>query len=51
MGYYHTDSAADVMYGQATAAEACDALQSELFKLEAEVDAVLAALAVLREDA
>ena len=29
MGYYHTDSAADVMYGQATAAEACDALQSD----------------------
>ncbi|GAB3042884.1 tryptophan--tRNA ligase [Stenotrophomonas tumulicola] len=31
-------------------AEQGDALQSELFKLEAEVDAVLAALAALRED-
>jgi len=32
-------------------AEQGDQLQSELFKLEAEVDAVLAALAVLREAA
>lgn len=24
MGYYHTDDSGDVMYGQATAAEACD---------------------------
>ena len=30
-------------------AEQGDQLQSELFKLEAEVDAVLAALAMLRE--
>ena len=29
MGYYHTDSLADVMYGQAIPAEACDALPSD----------------------
>jgi hypothetical protein len=29
MGYYHTDSLADVMYGQAIPPEACDALPSD----------------------
>ncbi len=29
MGYYHTDSLADVMYGQAIPAETCDALPSD----------------------
>lgn len=29
MGYYHTDSLADVMYGQAIPAEVCDALPSD----------------------
>jgi hypothetical protein len=29
MGYYHTDSLADVMYGHAIPADACDALPSD----------------------
>ena len=29
MGFYHTDSLADVMYGQAIPADACDALPSD----------------------
>lgn len=29
MGYYHTDSAADVMYGRAIAADTCDAQPSD----------------------
>ena len=29
MGYYHTDSLGDVMYGQAIPAEACDAMPSD----------------------
>src|SRR5204863_4377260 len=29
MGYYHTDSLADVMYGQAIPPNACDALPSD----------------------
>lgn len=35
MGYYHTDSFADVMYGQAISSDACDAQPSDRERLHA----------------